>query len=203
MDRDNPEFDPGSLAAVLYRPEDDVDTLLADFAADLGRSGERLGGLVQRNIKDETGRKLGMQLVDLATGREISICQALGSGTSACMLDPAGLADASHAIARAVAERAALVIVNKFSKQEAAGRGLRSEIAGAVMAGLPVLTAVPERNFDAWKNFTGDRGTLLLCARRAIDGWWSEIAARRHRLESPLSLLRSDAPASPVSHLTH
>jgi len=37
---------------------------------------------------------------------------------------------------------------------------------------------VPEKCIDAWKDFTGDRGTTLLCARRVVDGWWQEASHR-------------------------
>ena len=177
-----PEFqdiNPNHLAAILYRPEDDVDALLADFADARSRDGERIGGIVQRNLKDEAGRPNGMLVIDLSTGREISICQPLGRGATACKLDPAGLAEASLAVARALVEDAALVIVNKFSKQEAAGHGLRSELAEAIIAGGPVLTAVPEKCLDAWREFTGDRGTILFCARHVVDDWWREVSLRR------------------------
>ena len=103
MTSDFQDINPNHLAAVLYRPEDDVDTLLADFAGALLRDGERLGGIVQRNLKDETGRSNGMHVIDLSTGRQISICQPLGSGATACKLDPAGLAEASLAVSRAIA----------------------------------------------------------------------------------------------------
>ena len=179
MTSDFQDINPNHLAAILYRPEDDVDTLLADFASALLRDGERLGGVVQRNLKDETGRSNGMHVIDLSTGRQISICQPLGSGATACKLDPGGLAEASLAVSRAIAEDAALIIVNKFSKQEAAGHGLRNELAEAIIAGGPVLTAVPEKCFDAWKEFSGDRGTTLLCARHVVEEWWREVSLRR------------------------
>ena len=172
------DWDPKRLAAVVYRPEDDVDTLLADFATDLLCAGERIGGVVQRNLKDENGRQVGMQMIDLMTGRAISISQRLGRGATGCKLDPAGLAEASLAVCRAIEEEVALVVVNKFSKQEAAGHGLRSELADAIVAGLVVLTAVPERCADAWSAFTGDRGTTLLCARQTIAEWWREVSLR-------------------------
>ena len=172
------ELDPNKLAAILYRPEDDIDTLLADFAGDLLRASEQIGGIVQRNSKDESGRQVGMEVLDLMTGRAISICQPLGRGATACKLDSAGLAEASLAVARAIEDDVALVIVNKFSKQEAAGHGLRSELADAILAGLPVLTAVPEKCIGAWTNFTGDRGTTLFYARHVIDAWWYEVSAR-------------------------
>jgi molybdate transport system ATP-binding protein len=173
------DIDPNHLAAILYRPEDDVDALLADFASALLRDGERIGGIVQRNLKDEAGRSNGMLVIDLMTGRDISISQTVGSSATACKLDPAGLADASLAVSRAIAEGVDLIIVNKFSKQEAAGHGLRSELAEAIITGGPVLTAVPEKCLDAWKAFTGDRGTTLLCAPHVIAEWWREVSSRR------------------------
>jgi molybdate transport system ATP-binding protein len=180
------DIDPNRLAAVLYRPEDDVDALLADFAGDLLRSGRRLGGIVQRNLKDEAGRSTGMTAVDLLSGREVSICQPLGSGATACKLDPGGLAEAALAVTRAINAEVDLIVINKFSKQEAAGRGLRSEFADAILAGIPVLTAVPEKCFEAWVAFTGDRGTTLLCARHVIEGWWQETSSRMARIRNPM-----------------
>jgi molybdate transport system ATP-binding protein len=192
------DVDPNKVAAVVYQPENDVDRLLADFAGDLLRTGERVGGIVQQNLKDEGGRRVGMQMIDLSTGRRISICQSLGRGASACKLDPAGLAEASLVITRAIEDRAALIVVNKFSKQEAAGRGLRSELADAVIAGLPVLTAVPVNCVDAWTAFTGDRGTTLLCARRVIDAWWQEISLREAMLRGE-PWQRPGQPDGPVA----
>jgi molybdate transport system ATP-binding protein len=189
------EFDPNRLAAIVYRPEDDIDTLLADFADDLLRAGERIGGIVQRNTKDHAGKLIGMRVIDLMTGREIGIFQTLGPGSTACKLDASGLAEATRAVTGAIADSVSLVIVNKFSKQEASGRGLRSELADAIIAGRPVLTAVSEKSLDAWKDFTGDRGTLLLCARRVVDEWWREISHRDAILRGIPPLLGA-APAT-------
>ncbi|HEY8335591.1 MAG TPA: DUF2478 domain-containing protein [Tardiphaga sp.] len=186
------EIDPNRLAAVLYRPDDDVDSLLADLARDLLRDGERIGGVVQRNLKDEDGHLTGMGMVDLMTGRQISICQPLGRGATSCKLDPAGLAEAAQAVTRAIAQDVALIVINKFSKQEAAGQGLRSEIAEAIIAGIPVLTAVPDRCFDAWTRFTGDRGTTLLCQRHVIAEWWQETSFRMARMRNDMHRQRVD-----------
>jgi molybdate transport system ATP-binding protein len=179
MTTDFQDIDPNHLAAVLYGPEDDIDALLADFAEALLRDGKSIGGIVQRNLKDESGRSNGMYVIDLSTGQQISICQPLGAGATACKLDPAGLAEASLSVSHAITEGAELIIVNKFSKQETAGHGLRSELAEAIIAGGPVLTAVPEKCLDAWKEFTGDRGTTLLCARHVVEQWWREVSRRR------------------------
>lgn len=185
------DLDPKRVAAILYHPQDDVDGLLADFAQNLVRSGERIGGVVQSNVKDGAGCKIGMQAVDLMTGAEISICQPFGSGAMVCKLDAAGLAEAAVAVARAIEADVDLVVINKFSKQEAAGEGLRDELAGAIAAGIPVLTAVPEKCFDAWNDFTGGIGTTLLCERGAIEGWWQDLPARMKRARAP-----AEAPAA-------
>ncbi len=179
MTPDFHDINPNHLAAIVYRPDDDVDALLADFATALLRDGQHIGGIVQRNLKDELGRPNGMHVIDLTTGRQISICQPLGTGATACKLDPAGLAEASIAVSRAVVEDAELIIVNKFSKQEVAGHGLRSEIAEAIMAGCPVLIAVPEKCLDAWRDFTGDHGTTLLCAINVVEEWWRDVSCQR------------------------
>jgi nucleoside-triphosphatase THEP1 len=191
------DFDPNRLAAVIYRPEDDVDTLLADFASDLLRAGERVGGVVQRNTKDENGKLVGMQLVDLMTGRKIGIFQSLGAGSAACKLDTSGLAEATRAVTNAIADDVSLIIVNKFSKQEASGHGLRSELADAITAGRAVLIAVSEKCIDAWKDFTGDRGTTLLCARSVVDGWWQEISYRDAMVRGTPPLARNAPSGRP------
>jgi len=175
------DIDPNRVAAILYGPKDDVDSLLAGFAQDLVRAGERIGGVVQRNLKDGAGCQIGMQAIDLMTGREISICQPLGSGAMACKLDSAGLAEAAVAVTRAIAADVDLVVVNKFSKQEAAGDGLRDELADAIAAGIPVLTAVPDKCLAAWNAFTGGIGTSLLCERGVVEGWWQDLSARTRR----------------------
>jgi len=202
MTKDFHDIDPNHLAAILYTPQDDVDTLLADFAGTLLRSGAHVGGIVQRNLKDDAGRPYGMHVTDLLTSQQISICQPLGTGAMACKLDPAGIAEASLAISRAIAEDAALIIVNKFSKQEAAGHGLRSELAEAIIAGGPVLTAVPEKCLEAWKNFTGDRGTTLLCARHVVEGWWREVSARRTGARAAIQAAALSVPIFRSSHPT-
>jgi molybdate transport system ATP-binding protein len=81
--------------------------------------------------------------------------------------------------------------VNKFSKQEAGGGGLRAEIADAVVAGLPILTAVSDKCYDDWIAFTGGYGTTLACERRVVDDWWRETSLREGRARVLASVERS------------
>jgi molybdate transport system ATP-binding protein len=189
---------PLNLAAIVYRPADDVDSLLARFANDLICGGHRLGGIVQRNTKGDRGQRERMEVIDLMTGRAVRICQFLGKEAAACKLNPAGLAEAATAVTRAVGADVELVIVNKFSKQEAAGRGLRAEIADAVTAGLPLLTAVSDNCYDAWMNFTSGFGTTLLCERRVVDDWWEERSMRATRTRIGAQSKRASTPWTPA-----
>jgi molybdate transport system ATP-binding protein len=196
MPIDFAEIDPNRVAAILYKPQDDLDTLLADFAQELVQRGERIGGIVQRNVKDGAGCQVGMQAIDLMTGRAISICQPLGSGAMACKLDAAGLAEASVAVACAIKQHVDLIVINKFSKQEAAGQGLRDELADAIAAGTPVLTAVPEKCFEAWIAFTGGIGTTLLCERLVIEGWWHDLSSRMKSMREDEAAVSPTGPAT-------
>ena len=192
----NPNLHPLKLAAIIYRPADDVDGLLATFASDLICEGSRVGGIVQMNTKGASGTRELMEVIDLMTGAAIRICQPLGSGAGACKLDPAGLAEAATAVSRAVAANVDLVIVNKFSKQEAAGGGLRAEIADAVAAGRPLLTAVSDKCYDAWATFTGSFGTTLLCERRIVEDWWREMSLREKRARISAHFARTSPSAT-------
>ncbi|MVT54039.1 DUF2478 domain-containing protein [Bradyrhizobium yuanmingense] len=168
------EIAPSRIAAVVYRPSDDVDTLLANFAHDLTRRGVRIGGIVQRNVRNANGTTT-MLAVDVATGTKISISQTLGGGAMSCKLDTGGLAEAAAVVSRAIRGNVDLIVINKFSRQEASGQGLRAEFADAISRGLPLLTAVPERRFSDWRSFNGDFGTTLACEWSVIANWWQAI----------------------------
>jgi len=166
------------IAAIVYRAADDVDALIAEFALARLSAGDRLGGIVQRNIKDAAGRKVDMQLIDLTTGATIGISQTLGSGAGSCKLDAGGLVESAHAVRRATEAGVDLVVINKFSKQEATGHGLRAEFAEAILAGRPLLTAVPEKCLAAWRDFIGGDAAVLPCSREAVEAWWAGVAPR-------------------------
>ncbi len=190
------------LGAIVYRSgKDDIDSLLANFAADQICEGHRLGGVVQYNGAKSVSQGRTMHLIDLMTGRAIAISQRLGVGAQACCLDPSGLADAAAAVSGAIAAEVELVIVNKFSRQEANGGGLRAEIADAVLAGLPVLTAVPDKLLDAWAEFTGGAGATLACDRQSVEAWWRATSWRdgcNHLMARMARQLKSRAHRDPA-----
>nr|WP_233286257.1 DUF2478 domain-containing protein [Bradyrhizobium brasilense] len=131
---------------------------MADFVQDLARRGVRVGGIVQRQSRDANGTQ-AMLAVDVATGQKISISQPLGSGAMSCKLDTNGLAKAAAILSRALRDKVDLLVISKFAKQEAAGRGLRAEFVDAITRGVPLLTAVPSRCLADWRTFGHSLGS--------------------------------------------
>jgi len=81
-------------------------------------------------------------VLDLATGARIAISQDLGPGSTACNLDPGGVAMACAAAQRAIEQGADLVVLSKFGKLEAGHGGLCDAFAAAMAAETPVLTTL-------------------------------------------------------------
>jgi hypothetical protein len=90
---------------------------------------------------------------------------------------------------RAVLERVDLLIINKFGKEEAHGRGLRPVIAEALIAEIPQLIGVSTRNLCDFLNLVGDSATRLTSDVEAITAWRRNAIGRaaHHRCQPRLS----------------
>ena len=131
------------------------DRLLAGLAERLLADGVRIAGAVQRNVELPDGAPCDMELCVLSGTGVWRISQRLGPHARGCRLDPQGLEHAVGEVAAALAAGsvAELVLINKFGKQEIDGRGFRPVIAAALLADLPVLTAVNAKNLPAFMAF--------------------------------------------------
>lgn len=168
---------PAALGAIVYDGDVTIEPVLAavrDLLCARGRL--RLGGVVPAFGADLGNGRHQMFLEDLGTGTAMLISQDLGVEAEACILDSDGFTRASHAIVRAIDDGVDLVMVGKFGKQEAAGHGVRDEIARAVMAGIPTLVALRARQLEAWRTFVGDDFAVLPPEPEAIVAW-AEAAA--------------------------
>jgi nucleoside-triphosphatase THEP1 len=163
------------LAAVVYDADDDPDRLISGFAADLRRSGCRPVGVVQlgRDCRSDDQR-LGVKL--LPDGEVVGLALDDAPSSGGCRLDPDRLAGLSMRLAAAIDDGADLVIINRFGRSEAEGKGLIDLIPQALDADIPVLIAVPEQRFDAWIRFSEGMNVRLACRRDALDEWWHAVA---------------------------
>ncbi|MGC2812116.1 MAG: DUF2478 domain-containing protein, partial [Bradyrhizobium sp.] len=96
-------------------------------------------------------------------------------------------------IERAVLERADLLIINKFGREEAHGRGLRAAIAEALIAEIPLVIGVSTQNLCDFLTFVGDSATRLTPDIEAITSWCRNAVERgaHHRFQPRLSSVQA------------
>lgn len=156
------------------RERGEADRLLAGVAAHLAGLGWPLAGAVQINTGTCEGGDCDMDLRLLDGSGTIRISQSLGSLSDGCRLDPTGLEDAVGRVSASLHRTPPrLLIINKFGRQEAEGRGFRPVIAEALMQGIPVLTGVGHDHADAFATFAGGLATPLPPTPEGILGWLS------------------------------
>lgn len=158
-----------------------ADTLIAQCAAGLIASGFRLGGVVQSNPHRPGRRRCDMHVKDLLGGDEIRISLDRGNEARGCRLDPDAFACINAWVERAVLERVDLLIINKFGKEEAHGRGLRPVIADALIAEIPLMIGVSTRNLCDFLTFVGDSATRLEPGIEAMTAWCRSAIERAAR----------------------
>ena len=146
-----------------------ADRLLTATAAALQAQGLRLAGAVQHNLDRGPDQVCDMELRILGTERVIGITQNLGTCAEGCRLDSGALAQAVALAEAVLAQGAALVIVNKFGKQECFGNGFRSFIAEALARDIPVLISVAPEQLPGFHDFAGDLAQPV--AAEAIAAW--------------------------------
>lgn len=157
----------------------DTDLLLARLAARLAAQGLRLAGAVQINTERDVHGPCDMDVKVLPDGPVIRISQDLGRGARGCRLDSAALETAVGLTEARLNGGAHALIVNKFGKHEAEGRGFRGTIAEALGRGLPVLVGLNGLNQDAFHAFSGGEAIELPPELDALEGWLSAAIARQ------------------------
>lgn len=160
-----------AIAALVYGDSVDPAPALEEIVTRLRQRGVALAGAIQGS-----GSACSVTLELLPSGLRIPILQNLGHGALGCRLDSSALAEAASAVRQAIDASPALAIFNKFGAQEAAGHGLRDEMAAAVAAGVPVLTAVRDNLLAPWAEFTGGEFVPLACSADAALAWWDALA---------------------------
>ncbi len=158
-------------AAIVYGPDDDVDAALSAAVAKLLFSGRRVAGLLQRFGAQVAPGKREMLLDVLPDGGTIRLNDPRGPGVQGCILDTDALARATMAFREAVDSRPDLLLASRFGKEEAAGGGMRAELADAIMAGIPLLVPVRANLLTAWIDFLGSPSEVLAPHADAILGW--------------------------------
>ena len=150
--------------------------VLAAVAERAASEGIRLAGTVQPVMGDVPQQKCEIVLRLLPDGPIRNISLDLGPGATGCRLDAGALEQAVLEVQDRMAGAQGL-IVNKFGKQEAAGRGLVDLIGQACAAGIPVLVGVSPEWREAFLTFAaGTAQPIADDADRVMD--WLRAACR-------------------------
>lgn len=166
-----------TLAAIDHDGSVDVDALLAQVVAHARGRGWRVQGLERVPGDDCTDCRSTMLLADVDTKQTFQVSQDLGPGSTGCRADPAGFAQASAVLRRALAEAPDLVVINRFGSLEAEGGGFRAELLDLLAEGIPVLTIAARRHREAWDRFS-DGAPVLPARLEAVLGWLESAGLR-------------------------
>ncbi|WP_136646170.1 DUF2478 domain-containing protein [Tabrizicola sp. YIM 78059] len=158
------------IAYVSLQGRGRTDQLIAEVANRLAARGLRLAGTVQSNHERPDRRKCDMDLQVLPDGPTLRISEDRGDLARGCILDSGALEQAVHEVERRL-DGADILIVNKFGKREAEGRGLAPVIAEALHRGLPVLVGVNGLNLAALLSFAEEEIQGLPTSAEAVADW--------------------------------
>ncbi|MDX1742873.1 MAG: DUF2478 domain-containing protein [Ruegeria sp.] len=167
------------LAYVTTTDRGATDRLLSEVAQHLLANGARLAGVVQTNTECTDSSKCDMDVRVLPDGETIRISQSLGEHSRGCRLDPAALEQAVGLVASSLEDSPQLLIINKFGKHEADGRGFRPVIAEALAKDIPVLVGVNGLNSDKFQDFAGGAAEKITAELEAIAAWFDRVNEER------------------------
>jgi len=161
------------IASLIYDPGQgaEVDVILGTVADALRRTGLRLGGAIQLNSDDGNRCTCDMSLEDLYSGRRVEISENRGPLARGCRLDPRGLEETVGLVEASIERGIDILIVNKFGKREAEGKGFRNAIEAALARGAPVLVAVSGTSLEAWDTFVEGLDERLILDQGAAIAW--------------------------------
>jgi hypothetical protein len=151
----------------------DTDLLLYRLSQELAAKSIHCCGTVQINTDCAEG-PCDMDVKVLPNGLTLRISQSLGTASKGCRLDPSALEEAVGLVEAHLSQGADLLIINKFGKHEADGRGFRNVIAQAIAQNTPVLVGVNALNLKAFEEFTGGVALQIEPTMPKILSWCQE-----------------------------
>lgn len=168
------------LAYVMTKERGATDRLLSALAERLSARGIRLAGIVQTNVECYDNALCDMDVRVLPDGDTIRISQSLGAGSRGCRLNPEALEQAVGQVTAALqsADAPQLMIVNKFGKHEADGRGMRPVIGEALAMGIPVLSGVNRLNVEPFQAFADGLAEEAPGDLDALEAWVLQALAQ-------------------------
>lgn len=160
-----------NIAYTMSPGRGETDLLLFRLAQTLEDEGYRTCGTVQINTECGGTNPCDMDVKVLPDGPVFRVSQNLGRASKGCRLDPSALEAAVGLVGTGFEAGADVMIINKFGKHEAEGRGFRSVIADALSNGTPVIVGLNSFNEEAFHEFTGGYAVELKPDADKIRDW--------------------------------
>ncbi|KJE35812.1 molybdenum ABC transporter ATP-binding protein [Thalassospira sp. HJ] len=164
------------LAGIAFHPKDPIDDLLAAIAEGMLANGKSVAGYVQKRRKDADCGTL-VHVRNLRSGDEMPITKNRGKMAKGCKLDGDALSTLASQLSRDVEAGSDVLIIARFGRSEAEGRGLRDVISRAMDLEIPVLVGVRDEYRDAWDAFHGGYAKALAFDETAIEDWLAQAPA--------------------------
>ena len=150
--------------------------LLAAIADTFLANGKSVAGYVQKRRKDADCGTL-VHVRNLRSGDEMPITRNRGKMAKGCKLDGDALSTLASQLSRDVEAGSDVLIIARFGRSEAEGRGLRDVISRAMDLEIPVLVGVRDEYRDAWDEFHGGYANALAFDETAIEDWLAQAPA--------------------------
>lgn len=167
------------IAYTMSPGRGDTDLLLSRFAQVLEGRGLTTCGVVQTNTERPDAGPCDMDVKVLPVGPVLRISQTLGRESRGCRLDAQVLEHAVGLVEGRLCAEVDCLIINKFGKHEAEGRGFRSAVAQAVALDIPVLVGVNALNKDAFLEFSGGCAVQVVPEEEVLFEWLDRALACR------------------------
>lgn len=160
------------IGYVMSPGRGDVDRVLGRLAETLMARGVDVAGVVQTNTDCGPSKACDMDVEVLPAGPVLRISQDLGPESRGCRLNPEALELAVGLVGQRLNGDTRLLVVNKFGKQEAEGRGFREVIGAALAQDIPVVVGLNGLNRDAFEEFCGGMAEALTPELQALLEWF-------------------------------
>jgi len=141
------------ILAIVFSDGLAADRFISDLEYRIRDAGIAVAGIVQHNKFTRDRTRCDMEVEELASGIVLQLSEDRGKEARGCRLNRGALSQAGALITASLKTKPELVILNKFGKVEAEGRGLRDTLSDAVQPGVPIIVGVPYRNIEHWRVF--------------------------------------------------
>lgn len=169
-----------NIAYTIAPGRGDTDLLLYRLSQELAAKNILSCGTVQINTDCAEG-PCDMDVKVLPDGPTLRISQSLGKASKGCRLDPSALEETVGLVEAGLSRGADMLIINKFGKHEADGRGFRNAVAEAIAQDIPVLVGVNALNLQAFEEFIGGGAIQIEPTLPRIFDWCQDaVQAKRN-----------------------